>query len=80
MPLYYATGIDELDPVDEPLPVEPIFDTAQQTVFILHTSGSTSGMPKLVPCSARWMDTNIRKSWHIGRTLNTTGQDVCVWV
>ncbi|EXA32488.1 hypothetical protein FOVG_16315 [Fusarium oxysporum f. sp. pisi HDV247] len=33
-------------------------------VFILHSSGSTSGKPKLVPATARWLDCNIRKTQH----------------
>ncbi|CAK5262853.1 unnamed protein product [Mycena citricolor] len=30
--------------------------------FYFHTSGSTSGSPKLVPCTYRWMESTIRKS------------------
>lgn len=29
--------------------------------FILHTSGSISGSPKLVPCSYRWVDGVVDK-------------------
>ncbi|RKK12300.1 hypothetical protein BFJ66_g12925 [Fusarium oxysporum f. sp. cepae] len=33
-----------------------------QVSVIFHTSGSTSGMPKLVPATVRWMDCLIRKN------------------
>ncbi|KAG5661859.1 hypothetical protein KAF25_004098 [Fusarium avenaceum] len=33
-----------------------------QVSVIFHTSGSTSGMPKLVPATVKWMDCLIRKS------------------
>ncbi|KAF5966489.1 4-hydroxybenzoate benzoate ligase [Fusarium coicis] len=39
-----------------------------QVSFIFHTSGSTSGMPKLVPASVRWMDCLIRKNKPYTRT------------
>jgi hypothetical protein len=33
-----------------------------QVSVIFHTSGSTSGMPKLVPATVKWMDCLIRKN------------------
>ncbi|KAH7189868.1 hypothetical protein DER44DRAFT_816232 [Fusarium oxysporum] len=38
--------------------------SGDEIVFILHSSGSTSGKPKLVPATARWLDCNIRKTQH----------------
>ncbi|KAF5963535.1 acetyl-CoA synthetase-like protein [Fusarium bulbicola] len=36
--------------------------SGHEIVFILHSSGSTSGKPKLVPATARWLDCNMRKT------------------
>ncbi|KAF4443198.1 hypothetical protein F53441_11507 [Fusarium austroafricanum] len=36
--------------------------SGDQVVMIFHTSGSTSGAPKLVPITARWMDCQIQKT------------------
>ncbi|CEI62071.1 hypothetical protein FVEN_g3104 [Fusarium venenatum] len=36
-----------------------------KVLVIFHTSGSTSGMPKLVPQTVRWMDCLIRKHGHV---------------
>ncbi|KAF5535545.1 acetyl synthetase [Fusarium mexicanum] len=36
--------------------------SGHEIVFILHSSGSTSGKPKLVPATARWLDCNMRKA------------------
>ncbi|CAF3456324.1 unnamed protein product [Fusarium graminearum] len=36
-----------------------------KVLVIFHTSGSTSGMPKLVPQTVRWMDCLIRKHRHM---------------
>ncbi|KAF5686192.1 acetyl synthetase [Fusarium denticulatum] len=38
--------------------------SGEEIVFILHSSGSTSGKPKLVPATTRWLDCNIRKAQH----------------
>lgn len=82
MPLYVALAVDQAreESLDEPAPEEPSFRDAEETVFILHTSGSTSGSPKLVPCSARWLDANVRKSFHVGKPLNPRGFDISVWM
>lgn len=39
-----------------------------QVSAIFHTSGSTSGIPKLVPTTVRWMDCLIRKNKPYTRT------------
>ncbi|KAF8637113.1 hypothetical protein AX17_003017 [Amanita inopinata Kibby_2008] len=60
----------------------PDLDDAKpdDTAFIFHTSGSTSGSPKLVPCSYRWFNTVIGKSRHICKPRDPTRQDVTVWM
>ncbi|RGP73120.1 4-hydroxybenzoate benzoate ligase [Fusarium longipes] len=42
-----------------------------QVLVIFHTSGSTSGLPKLVPQTVRWMDCLIRKHKHINDGPNS---------
>jgi acyl-coenzyme A synthetase/AMP-(fatty) acid ligase len=80
IPTHLAVDIDKIDGVDEPLPEMPTVEHGDQTVFILHTSGSTSGSPKLVPCSATWLDTTVNKAYQVGRPRDSTRQDVCVWM
>ena len=52
--------------------------SASDLVFIFHTSGSTSGSPKLVPCNRQWLDTIVTKSKQIAKVCSTQGQDVTV--
>jgi acyl-coenzyme A synthetase/AMP-(fatty) acid ligase len=75
---YLALDIGDIDVMDEPLPEMPTFERGSQTVFILHTSGSTSGSPKLVPCSARWLNTIVNKMYQLHPLRNSQEQDVCV--
>ena len=76
-----ATTVYDIDSHDRPLPSLPTLRDCD-TVFIFHTSGSTSGIPKLVPCSSSWLDSAITKSHQIampsGRTKRS--QDVTVWM
>jgi acyl-coenzyme A synthetase/AMP-(fatty) acid ligase len=64
-----------------PLPSLPTL-RERDTVFIFHTSGSTSGIPKLVPCSSSWLDSAITKSHQIAMPSGRTkrNQDVTVWM
>ncbi|OJT07559.1 hypothetical protein TRAPUB_1582 [Trametes pubescens] len=68
-----GVGVDgmSLPPMPEPTAPEDI-------VMIFHTSGSTSGQPKLLPCNYAWLDNMVRKSATVSRPLRTTGQDVTV--
>ncbi|KAI1071433.1 hypothetical protein LB507_005043 [Fusarium sp. FIESC RH6] len=43
-------------------------------LFIYHTSGSTSGIPKLVPCTAKWVDHAIKVSTEWETRGNKTGE------
>jgi len=63
-----------------PLPpnVEPKF--GEDTVMIFHTSGSTSGSPKLVRCSYKWLDAIVAKAGHISKPCHPDRQDVIVWM
>lgn len=49
-------------------------------IVIFHTSGSTSGSPKLVPCSLRWVNSMVAKSAKVAIPKNTARQDVSVWM
>lgn len=80
VPIHAAIGIDCVDAMSEPLPAMPVVQNGEQTVFILHTSGSTSGSPKLVPCSASWLDAMVQKSYQVSRPRDATKQDVCTWM
>ncbi|KAH9836184.1 acetyl-CoA synthetase-like protein [Rhodofomes roseus] len=46
------------------------------TVVIFHTSGSTSGSPKLIPCSYLWLTTILAKAKLFSKTLRRDGPDV----
>ncbi|KAG6889192.1 hypothetical protein C0995_002907 [Termitomyces sp. Mi166 len=48
--------------------------------FVFHTSGSTSGSPKLVRCSYRWLDSAVHKSYQTSKPRNPQAQDVTVWM
>jgi acyl-CoA synthetase (AMP-forming)/AMP-acid ligase II len=76
-----ATTVYEIDSHDMPLPSLPTL-TESDTVFLFHTSGSTSGIPKLVPCSLSWLDSAITKSYQISKPSGRTerNQDVTVWM
>ena len=52
----------------------------EDKVMIFHTSGSTSGSPKLVRCSYRWFDCIIRKAWFATKPHSSPRQDVTVWM
>lgn len=50
------------------------------TAFVFHMSGSTSGSPKLVPCSYRWLDTIIKKANQTTQPKRPNQTDVTVWM
>ena len=76
-----ATTIYDIDSHEAPLPSLPTLG-GDDTVFIFHTSGSTSGMPKLVPCSLSWLDSAVTKSHQISTPSSRTerNHDVTVWM
>jgi acyl-coenzyme A synthetase/AMP-(fatty) acid ligase len=80
LPVYQALRTSEIASVDEELePIVPITNE-NEAAFIFHTSGSTSGSPKLVPCSYRWLNTVVQKSNYISRPRNPGRQDVTVFM
>jgi len=62
VPNYSAVQVRDQDVADVALPPLRTHYSASDLVFIFHTSGSTSGSPKLVPCNWRWLDNIIAKS------------------
>ena len=78
VPTHPAIQISKQDVADVPLPPIRTDCPASDLVFILNTSGSTGGCPKLVPCNRRWLDNIITKAKQTNRVYSTQGQDVAV--
>ena len=78
IPTHSATQVREPDVADVTLPPLRTDYAASDLVFIFHTSGSTSGSPKLVPCNRRWLDNIVTKSKQMAQVRSTRGQDVTV--
>ena len=78
VPNYSAVQAREQDVADVGLPPLRIDYSASDLVFVFHTSGSTSGSPKLVPCNRQWLDNIVAKSKQLARVRSTQGQDVTV--
>lgn len=76
---FLAVGKDQMEPCFEELPPLSPKD-GDQTVFVFHTSGSTSGSPKLVPCSQRWLSTIVTKAKLICTPRDPQRQDVTTWM
>ena len=58
--------------------VEP--HNGDDTLMIFHTSGSTSGQPKVIRCSYSWWDACLRKSRECVVPKSSTRQDVTIWM
>ncbi|KAI0828701.1 acetyl-CoA synthetase-like protein [Trametes gibbosa] len=77
-PSYSADDLRDVEIGDAVLPPMPVPYAPEDLAIIFHTSGSTSGQPKLLPCSYKWLDNIVRKSATVSTPLRTTGQDVTV--
>ena len=66
---------------DESLPELMPF-AEDDIVCIFHTSGSTSGSPKLVPCTGKWIDSAVTKAKESSAPAhrNSLRQDVSTWM
>ena len=80
IPTYQALKTRNIEAVNEELERIAPIQNENDVAFIFHTSGSTSGSPKLVPCSYRWMNTVVQKSNFISRPRNPSRQDVTVFM
>jgi acyl-CoA synthetase (AMP-forming)/AMP-acid ligase II len=76
LPCGEAMGILALD--GEELPDKEL--ALDDPVFYFHSSGSTSGMPKVVPYTYTWLNSAIAKSYHIMKPRKKDGQDVTTWM
>ena len=82
LPIYLALTSTRLEP-NTPVSLPDISESQEDDIaFIFHTSGSTSGSPKLVPMTYRWLSTVVMKSHHISKPGDPHRQDVtvCMWV
>ncbi|KAI1793885.1 acetyl-CoA synthetase-like protein [Ganoderma leucocontextum] len=79
-PAELATDLRSVDVSDAPLPPLWVPSQGDDIVMIYHTSGSTSGSPKLVPCSADWVNATVQKAAHVTRPHRSDRQDVTVWI
>lgn len=81
-PTHVAVDVRNIAAPDVDLP--PIMEgtCSEKPVMIFHTSGSTSGRPKLVPCSHAWWANMMKKAGSILRPKRAAGgtKDVFVWM
>jgi acyl-CoA synthetase (AMP-forming)/AMP-acid ligase II len=82
IPTFLAVNAKTVGDIDEPLPQLPPVVNGDDMAFMFHTSGSTSGMPKLVPWSYTWLDNAIDKGVQVQRhdILETGIQIVGSWL
>ncbi|KAI0361257.1 acetyl-CoA synthetase-like protein [Trametes cingulata] len=80
VPAEIALDVRSVDVHDTPLPALWTPARGDEIVMIYHTSGSTSGSPKLVPCTADWVHATVSKAAHVTRPHNPNRQDVTVWM
>ncbi|KAF5356475.1 hypothetical protein D9757_012473 [Collybiopsis confluens] len=74
-------NFDQIDAslYSEPIPSRPANDPSS-CAFVFHTSGSTSGSPKLVPCNYQWLDAAARKASQLCVPRDADRQDVTTWI
>ena len=80
IPARLAIDARSLDLSSAFLPPLPIPSSGDETIMIYHTSGSTSGSPKLVPCTAHWVNATVEKAKNLTSPLSPTQKDVTVWM
>lgn len=80
VPTHLVIDYESLDVAEEPLPQLPEVESPSEIAFLFHTSGSTSGSPKVVPWTYRWLDTTVQKSYQVSTPRNPHRQDVTVWM
>jgi acyl-coenzyme A synthetase/AMP-(fatty) acid ligase len=69
-----AVDTRALDVNNLPLPPVWLPASGDDTVMIFHSSGSTSGMPKPIDITARWLNFNIQTSQDIFEAIYTDGR------
>ncbi|KAJ7225415.1 hypothetical protein GGX14DRAFT_638581 [Mycena pura] len=78
-PAYLALVPENIDVTGCTLPELPT-PQPEDIAFYFHTSGSSGGSPKLVPCSHRWLDATVMKSSQTCMPQNPDRRDVTVWM
>lgn len=68
-------GVDDSNIIGNERVIDP-----SEYAFVFHTSGSTSGSPKLVPCNYRWLDAVARKASQLCVPIHSNRQDVSTWM
>ena len=80
LPTHVALEVQPQLVADLPLlPMAPAVD-GDEVMMVFHTSGSTSGSPKLVPYNRTALDAMIAKAYHTTKPKDATRQDVTVWL
>lgn len=81
VPTFVAADLESIeDYATLPMPAYPSPRSPESLVFVFHTSGSTSGSPKLVPCSYAWVDSMVSKSGQVCTPRDSSRQDVSSWM
>jgi acyl-CoA synthetase (AMP-forming)/AMP-acid ligase II len=80
LPVHLAIEKRDMTPFEYDLPLVRPTSNPDKAVFVFHTSGSTSGSPKLVPCNSRWLDAIVAKAKVTSAPINPRRQDVSVWM
>lgn len=80
LPTHVATDGARITDCSQPLSVLSEPSNGDDLVFIFHTSGSTSGSPKLVPCNYTWLNTIIAKARQVSLPADPRKQDVSTWM
>jgi hypothetical protein len=80
VPVYVAADPKQVGVELAPLPQIPTAPDGDEIALVFHTSGSTSGSPKLVPCTYAWLNTMISKACQVSHPMTTGRSDVTVWM
>jgi acyl-coenzyme A synthetase/AMP-(fatty) acid ligase len=81
LPIHFSLAVRQMDGQSmAPLTPLPVPASTDETVMIFHTSGSTGGSPKLVPCSAAWIDSVVAKAREACAPVDPNRRDVCTWM
>ena len=80
IPAELSVDVRSVDVSDAVLPPLWVPSHGDEIIMIYHTSGSTSGSPKLVPCTADWVNATVQKAAHVTRPRSSDRQDVTVWM
>ncbi|EKM61199.1 uncharacterized protein PHACADRAFT_156415 [Phanerochaete carnosa HHB-10118-sp] len=79
VPVYQAL-FTELPDVEDVVLCNDFIPTDEDMAMVFHTSGSTSGSPKLIRCTYKWLDNIAAKMYHTAIPNDEARQDVSVWM